>query len=167
MPLTLTAVNVGSAPGDNTGDPGRTAFQTVNTNFAIVAGAIEDAELKAFVVGCTGKGVDLVVEDVVEYFPMPYSFVLLDARAEVFVAPTGADIVLDIQEGGYSVLQSGGLIIPDGTLTSESTAGNPVTPYTILNTGSVITIDVNGVGSTAAGQWLKVTFIGYVIWTSW
>jgi len=39
-------------------------------------------------------------------------------------------------------------------------------PYTILETGSKITIDVNQVGSGTAGQWLKVSLIGYVIWTS-
>ena len=163
MPLTLTAVNVGSAPGDNTGDPGRTAFQTVNANFAIVAGAIEDAELKAFVVGCSAKGTDLAVEASIEYWHMPYSFVLLDVKAGVDVAPVGADIVIDILEGGVSVLGSGGLVIADGATTNSVAE---VVPYTILNTGSKMTIDVNQIGSTTAGQWLKVSLIGYVVWTS-
>ena len=163
MPLTLTAINVGTSPGSGNGDPGRTAFQTTNTNFALVAGAVEDAEIKAFVVGCTGKGVDLAVEESIEYWHMPYSFVLLDVKAGVDVAPVGADIVIDILEGGVSVLGSGGLVIADGATTNSVAE---VVPYTILNTGSKMTIDVNQIGSTTAGQWLKVSLIGYVVWTS-
>lgn len=34
MPITLTDIDVGLAPGDGLGDPGRTAFQAINVNNA-------------------------------------------------------------------------------------------------------------------------------------
>jgi hypothetical protein len=40
MTYNPSSINVGSAPNDNTGDPARTAFQKVNTNFTSAATAI-------------------------------------------------------------------------------------------------------------------------------
>jgi len=164
MPLNLQAIDVGSAPGDATGDPARTAFQKVNVNNALIAGAMEDAEIKAFVIGCTGKGVDIVVEDKVESLRMPYAFVLLDVQASVDVAPVGADIVIDVNEDGYTILGTAGLVIPDGSETS--TPAPEILSYMILEQNSKITIDVIQVGSTTPGEWLKVSLIGFVIFTS-
>jgi len=162
MPLALTTINIGTTPGDNTGNPARTAFQTVNTNFALVAGAMEDAELKAFVVGCTAKGEDLTVDTTVEHFHMPYAFVLLEVQASVETAPVGASVLVDVLENGYSVLASAELAVAAGAKFGFTDA----VPYTILEKGSEITFDVTQVGSTTPGQWLKVSLIGYVIWTS-
>ena len=168
MPITLLEIDVGSAPGDKTGDPGRTSFEKVNYNFALIAGALPDAELKAFVVGCTAPEVDLEVKTKVEYFRMPYSFVLLDASACVDVAPEGDDIVLDILENGYSVLDTSGLIIPAGSETSlDSTIQPVIAPSFILERDNKVSIDVLNIGSTTPGQWLKVTLHGFVSWTSY
>jgi hypothetical protein len=40
--MAYTTVNVGTTANDNTGDPIRTAFQTVNANFATLDGLVED-----------------------------------------------------------------------------------------------------------------------------
>lgn len=164
MPLeTLQAIGVGSAPGDGTGDPGRTAFQKVNYNFALVAGAVQDAEIKAFTVGCTAQGVSLEVAETVEHFHIPYAFVLLEVQAGVAVAPTGDDVLVDVLADGYTVLDSNMLAIEAG-----STFGTAAVPdYTILEKGSEITFDVNQIGSTEPGEWLKITLVGFVIWTSY
>jgi len=164
MPLSLQAIDIGSAPGDETGDPGRTAFDKTNTNMALIAGAMEDAEVKAFVIGCTAKGTDVVVEDKVESFRMPYAFVLLDVMGDVDVAPVGADIVIDVNEDGYTILGTAGLVISDGNETSDPAP--EILSYMILEKNSKITIDVLQVGSTTAGEWLKVSLIGFVIATS-
>lgn len=50
MGVTLTDIDVGSAPGDDTGDPARTAFQAINTNNAELEAKVEDAtEIEALV----------------------------------------------------------------------------------------------------------------------
>jgi hypothetical protein len=42
--MAYTTVNVGTTANDNTGDPIRTAFQTVNANFATLDGFISDSK---------------------------------------------------------------------------------------------------------------------------
>lgn len=163
MPIVPQIIDVGEAPGDKSGDPGRTCFQKCNYNFDLVAESLEDAELKAFVVGCTAKGDDIEVDDEVEHYHMPYAFILTEVQAGVKVAPDGDDIVIDIKENGYSVLDTGGLVIEDGEKFGSS---EPLTS-TLLEKGSEITIDVTQVGSTTPGEWLKVTLVGYVIWVTY
>jgi hypothetical protein len=166
MPLNLLAIDVGSAPGDDTGDPGRTSFQKVNTNMGLIAGALEDAEVKAFVVKCVAKDVAVAVESDIEWWHQPYSFVLLEVRAAVFEEQSGGDIVIDILENGVSVLDSNMLVIPAGSDTSVGHSPAAFLDNIILNDGAKITIDVVDVGTGATAKGLEVTLLGYVIWTS-
>jgi hypothetical protein len=166
MPLNLLGVDVGSSPGDETGDEGRVAFQKLNVNSALIAGAMEDAEIKAFVVKCVAKDVAVEVEAAVEWWRQPYSLVLLAVRAAVFEEQSGGDIVIDILEDGVSVLDSNMLVIPAD---SDTSVGHSPAPYIyniILNDNSKMTIDVIDVGTGATAKGLEVTLIGFVIWTS-
>ncbi len=165
MPLVLQAINVGSAPNDGTGDPGRTAFQKVNDNFSVLAGAVDDIEYKSFVVGCTGKGVALAPATQVEYFNMPYSFVLTGAKASVAVAGVGSDTVLDVLEGSTSVLSTSGLVIPAGSTLSAGSPESAINGTVILEENNQINFDIVSVGSGTPAEWLKITLLGYVIWT--
>lgn len=161
MPVSLLSINVGVAPGDKSGDPARTAFQKVNTNSGLIAGGIEAAELKAFVVSCVGHKTNLAVEANVQGFRMPYGFELYQVRAYVDEAPIGADIILQLYENGTNtLLDSNGLVIPDGDEVSAGVAP-PVT--TVLEDWAKIHIDVDQVGSTDPGKGLDVVFIGWVI----
>ena len=162
MPLTLVRVDVGLAPGDRLGTPGRGSFQIVNLNADYIEDAMLDAELKAFVAGGTSKGESIIVNDTLEHWHMPYAFVVTEIQAGVHVAPTGADIQIDVLENGYSVLDSAGLAIAAGEKFGVWTAYD----YIILEKGSELTFDVLQVGSTEPGEWLKVTVVGYVIMTS-
>jgi hypothetical protein len=166
MPLNLLGIDVGLAPGDDTGDKGRVAFQKINTNSALIAGAMEDAEIKAFVVKCVAKDVEVAVESDVEWWRQPYSFVLLEVRASVFEEQSGGDIVIDILEDGLSVLDSNMLVIPAGSDTSVGHSPAPVLADIILNDNTKMTIDVVDVGTGATAKGLEVTLIGFVIWTS-
>jgi len=50
MGVTLTDIDVGSAPNDDTGDPARTAFQSINSNNAELEAKVEDAtEIEAII----------------------------------------------------------------------------------------------------------------------
>ena len=178
MPLTLTAIDVGSAPGDKTGDPGRTAFQTTNTNMALIAGAIEDVEIKAFVVSVTDEQQTVderitalgTTDNILRTFRMPYSFVLLEARASFNVEDSGGDIDFDILEEGVSIFASGSaLTIGSGVKTSGGFSPAPVFAGTniILNDDNEIQIMLLSQPSGGSvGKGVNVTLIGYVIWTS-
>jgi len=56
MGVTLIDIDVGSAPGDDTGDPGRTAFQAINTNNAELESKVEDATEIEALVAATVRG---------------------------------------------------------------------------------------------------------------
>lgn len=166
MPLTLYGINVGTTPGDQSGDPGRTAFLKINANSNLIAAALEDAELKAMIIPCTSEDGLVEAGTGVVTLRMPYSFVLLDVRASLKVESSGADVTIDINESGVSVLDNA-LTIPAGAKTSVGHSPAPLGGYVILNDDNEITIDVDSVASGGAAAGLKVTLIGYVIWTSY
>lgn len=56
MGVTLTDIDVGSAPGDDTGDPGRTAFQVINANNSVLEAGVEDAAEIEVLVAATVRG---------------------------------------------------------------------------------------------------------------
>ena len=93
-------------------------------------------------------------------FNMPYAFTLTEVRASVVTAPTDADFVVDINEGGTTVLSTK-LTIDATELTSTTSAAPAVISDAVLADDAVMSIDVDQIGSTIAGTGLKVTLIGY------
>jgi hypothetical protein len=164
MPIGLQDVNVGTVAGDRTGTPGRAAFQIINANSAIIEAAMEDAELKAFVVKCVAKDVAVAPEDAVEWWRQPYAFVLLEVRAACYAAG-GNDVVIDITENGASVLDSELLVIPAGSETSYGYSPGALADYVILQDNSKMEIDILSAGGSGSGDvlGLEVTLLGYVI----
>ena len=49
--MSLTNVNIGTAPNDGTGDPLRNAFNTINANFANLAAINESANVVVYATG--------------------------------------------------------------------------------------------------------------------
>lgn len=96
-------------------------------------------------------------------FRMPYAFTLTAVRASVTTAPTGANLVIDINEntgGGATTILSTKLSI-DATEKTSTTAATPaVISDTALADDAEITIDFDQVGSTIAGAGVKVWLIG-------
>jgi len=164
MPIGLIDVYTGAVAGDRTGTPGRTAFGIMNANSAIIEAAMEDAELKAFVVKCVAKDVAVVVEEAVEWWRQPYAFVVLEVRAACYAAG-GNDVVIDITENGISILGSDLLTIPEGSETSYGYSPEPITDYVILADNSKMEIDIVSAGGSGSGDvlGLEVTLLGYVI----
>jgi hypothetical protein len=164
MPIGLQDIYTGTVAGDRTGTPGRDAFTIINNNNAILEAAIEDAELKAFVVKCYGKDATVEVADAIEWWRQPYAFVLLEIRAACYAAG-GNDVVIDLTENGSSVLGSDLLVIPEGSETSYGYSPEPITEYVILGDNSKMEIDVVGAGGSGSGDvlGLEVTLLGYVI----
>ena len=93
-------------------------------------------------------------------FRMPFAMVLTAVRASVKTAPTGAMIIVDVNEAGVSIFSTA-LSIDASEKTSVTAAVPAVISDANLADDAEITIDIDQVGSTVAGAGLKVTFIGY------
>jgi hypothetical protein len=82
-------------------------------------------------------------------------YVVETVRAAVNTAPTGAALVVDVNRNGTTIYtnQSDRPSIAAGT--NSATGNNPA--VTTLAAGDYLTVDVDQVGSTAAGADLTVT----------
>lgn len=90
----------------------------------------------------------------------PFAFTLTSVFAAVNTAPTGANLVVDVNESGVSVLST--KLSIDATETTSATAATPA----VIGDASIaayapITFDIDAVGSTVAGAGLKVWLRGY------
>jgi hypothetical protein len=92
-------------------------------------------------------------------FRMPHAMTLTAVRASVTTAPTGSTLIVDINEGG-STLLSTKLSIDASEKTSTTAASAAVISDSALADDAEITIDIDQVGSTIAGAGLKVWLIG-------
>lgn len=96
-------------------------------------------------------------------FRTPFPMTLTSLRASVKTAPTGAALIVDVNEGGTSLMTTNKLSI-DAT---EKTSTTAATPHALTDTAladdAEITIDIDQIGSTIAGAGLKVTFYGYAL----
>lgn len=92
-------------------------------------------------------------------FRLPYAMTLTAVRASVTTAPTGSTLVVDINEGGTSVLST--KLSIDATEKSSTTAATAaVISDSALADDAEITVDIDQIGATIAGAGLKVWLIG-------
>lgn len=91
---------------------------------------------------------------------MPYAFTLTAVRASVNTAPVGSTIIIDINEGGTTILSTK-LSIDASELTSTTAASAAVISDTALADDAAMSIDFDQVGSSTPGKGVKVTLIGY------
>lgn len=108
---------------------------------------------------CSDEASNLTADTSVVVFRMPYAMTLTAVRASVTTAPTGSNIIVDINENGSSVLSTK-LSIDAGENTSTTAATPPVISDSTLADDAEITIDIDQIGSTIAGTGLKVWLIG-------
>jgi hypothetical protein len=93
-------------------------------------------------------------------FRMPHAMTLTEVRANVNTAPVGSTLIVDINEGGSTILSTK-LSIDASEKTSTSAAAAAVISDTALADDAEITIDIDQIGSSTAGKGLKVWLIGY------
>jgi len=104
---------------------------------------------------------DLTTGTAKKTFRVPYAFTLTDVRASVTLAPTDATIEVDVNEGGTSIFST--VLSIDATELTSVTASTPaVISDSAIADNAVITIDVDQIGSTVAGDGLKIWLIGTV-----
>lgn len=119
-----------------------------------------EQNLESFLIAASGSGVDLTTGAGKVTFRMPYAFFVTGVRASVKTAPTGSSIIVDINEGGSTILSTR-VSIDAGETTSVGSANPPVISDAALAYDAVITVDIDQVGSSTAGQELMVTLLGY------
>jgi hypothetical protein len=87
---------------------------------------------------------------------MPFAGTLTAVKASVNTAPVGSTLVVDINESGTSVLST--KLSIDASETTSATAAVPaVISDSALSDNSIISIDIDQIGSGTAGEGLKVT----------
>jgi hypothetical protein len=94
-------------------------------------------------------------------FRMPHAMTLTEVRASVTTAPVGSTIIVDINDGGTTIMSSTKLSIDASEKTSTTAAAAAVLSDTALADDAEITVDVDQIGSSTAGAGLKIWLIGY------
>lgn len=94
---------------------------------------------------------------------MPRAFTLTDIHACVTTAPTGATLIIDVNDGGTSIMTTNKLVIDVSENDTTTAATAPTLTDTAIAAGAALTFDIDQVGSTVAGAGAKVTLMGY--WT--
>ena len=136
----------------------------VLTTNSAVADGIEWAATSAhkptqsFITACSDETTDLTT-GTKSTWRTPYAFTISGVRASLTTAATGAIFVVDINQNGVSILSTK-LTIDISETTSTTAATPPVILTSALTDDSIITIDIDTIGSTNSGQGLKVTIIG-------
>jgi hypothetical protein len=125
------------------------------------AQVIDHTDIKStesFVIACSDESTALTTGTAKVTFRMPYGYTLTAVRASVTTAPTGAEIIVDINESGTTILSTK-LTINAGEKTS-TTATPAVISDSSLADDAEMTIDIDQIGSGTAGAGLKVYLIG-------
>ena len=92
-------------------------------------------------------------------FRTPFAFQITAVRISVTTAPTGSTLIVDVNEGGTTILSTK-LSIDVSEKTSTTAATAAVVSDASLADDAEITIDIDQIGSTVAGAGLKVWLIG-------
>lgn len=97
----------------------------------------------------------LVVKTGKGHFYFPVAATILGVSAIVDTAPTGADVILDVNKNGTTVFTTQGNrpTIPAG---STETSAEAVPNTTAVAAGDDLTVDIDQIGSTVAGADLSV-----------
>ena len=108
---------------------------------------------------CSDETSDLTTGTAKVTFRTPCAITLTAVRATLTTAPVGSTLIVDINEGGTSILGTK-LSIDANEKTSTTAASAATITDSALADDAEITIDIDQVGSTTAGAGLKVWLIG-------
>ena len=118
------------------------------------------AKTECIAIACSDETTALTTGTAKATFHMPYAFTLTNVKAGVTTAPAGSVLTVDINEAGTTILSTK-LTIDANEKTSASAATAAVISDTSLAADALMTVDIDGVGSSTAGAGLKIYLIGY------
>jgi hypothetical protein len=116
------------------------------------------SDTMAMIIACSDETTNLTTGAAKVTFRAPFAFTILGVRANVKTAPTGNTIVVIIKEGGNSIFSTN-LSIDASEKTSVTAAVPVVISDTSIADDAEMTIDIDQIGSTAAGVGLKLTIL--------
>ena len=119
-----------------------------------------DYNTTSFVIACSDETSDLTTGDDKAQIRLPFQFELTSVSANVNTAPTGSTISIQIQEDGSDILSTP-ITIDASETTSETASVPPSISDSTLASNSILSIDLDQVGSSTAGTGLKVNLVGY------
>lgn len=109
-----------------------------------------------WIIACSDETTDLETGNGKITFLAPYAATITSIEASVTTAPTGANLIVDVNEAGTSMMTTNKCVI-EATETSTLTATTaPTETDTSVAQWAVITVDIDQIGSTVAGAGLKV-----------
>jgi hypothetical protein len=108
---------------------------------------------------CSDETSDLTTGTAKVTFRMPHAMTLTAVRASVTTASTGSTVIVNIKEGGTTVLGTK-LSIDASERTSTTAASAATITDSALADDAEMTIDIDQVGSSTPGAGLKVWLIG-------
>lgn len=132
---------------------------TARTTLGVDA-AGTDNSVEVISIACSDETTDLTTGTAKATFRMPFAMTLTAVRASVTTAPTGSTLIVDINEGGTTIMTTNKLSIDATEKTSTTAATAPGITDSALADDAEITVDIDQVGSTVAGAGLKIYLIG-------
>lgn len=133
-----------------------TDFYSISAANAAIANKSE-----SFCVAASDESTSITTGTSKVQFRMPYAFTLTSVRASVNTAPTGSTIIIDINEGGSTLMSSTKLSIDASETTSTTAASAAALTDTTLADDALIGVDFDQVGSSTPGAGVKVCLIGH------
>jgi hypothetical protein len=113
----------------------------------------------AMIIACSDETTNLTTGTAKVTFRAPFAFTILGLRASVKTAPTGSTIIVDINEGGNTIMTTNKLSIDASEKTSVTAATAAGITDSAIADDAEITIDIDQIGSSVAGVALKVTML--------
>lgn len=110
----------------------------------------EEVTEKKFIIPLGAVGDDIAVATKVNFVPVHDAITITRVEAHLDTAPTGSVATFDINEDGTSILSTK-LTIDATEKWSDDAATQAVISDTAIDAKSVLSVDVDGVGSTVAG----------------
>lgn len=144
-----------------TGGGDLTADRTIAASFGVTAGTIAQGNhTHALTFSLTSffKTGALTVTTGTQRLPIDGTYTIIGTRLMVGTAPTGANILVDVNKNGTSIYttQANRPSVADG----QNAGGPGAAPdITALVAGDYLTVDIDQVGSSVAGSDLTVTVI--------
>ena len=146
-------LNVPSAP---TATLGTATTQLATTEF--VKNAL-DFQSKSFIIPCSSDLSTAITTGTSKaYFDAPFNFYITEVIASAFVAPTGASIVLDLNNNLTSILSTKATI-EAGEFSTLTASSLPIVSTPAVVKGDRLTIDFDQRGSGTAGAGINLEII--------
>ncbi len=100
-----------------------------------------------------------VKNDIPGVLSMPFAMTISSIRMDVGTAPTGSNLIVDMNWNG-STAMANKFVIEAGELTTADATTAPTLISNSLAAGTKITFDIDQVGATTKGKFIQVTLTG-------